>query len=50
MLYEQEQAMIDPIEDRPELKALQEKFVFNLPDVSPPPRRSPSRTRVKSRT
>ena len=28
--------MIDPIEDRPEIKELQEKFLMNLPEVLPP--------------
>lgn len=47
MLYEKEQAMVDMIEDRPELKALQEQFVLNLPEVIYHLVRFPSKIRAK---
>jgi hypothetical protein len=34
LLYEREQAMIDPIEDRAEIKLIKEQFVANLPQVA----------------
>ena len=33
VLYEKEQSMIDSIEERPEIKALQDQFLANLPEV-----------------
>lgn len=47
MLFEKEQAMVDMIEDRPELKALQEQFVLNLPEVSSILVRYPNKIRAK---
>lgn len=33
-LFDEEQAILDPIEERPELKKIREEFIANLPKVN----------------
>ena len=35
-MYEEEQSMLDPVDERPELKKIREEFIANLPKVNVP--------------